>query len=112
MNYDAGDLLDLMRFDVEGILLECRTMFGDEMPTAPSQSHRANRALSLIACAATQARAEGDKTRLFRLYKMRNRLERFLAVHETVRILEMRDRDPWGLDCFGFDIPKKEEENA
>lgn len=108
-NYNAGELLDIMRFDVEGILVECKTMFGDEMPTCQSQSHRAKRALDLIEQRQKEFRETKEAKnwdKFMRLSRMRNRLEAFLAVHETVCIMERRERDPHGLDCFGIELPK------
>jgi len=112
--YNAGELLDLMRFDTEGLLIDCKTLFPGRMPECLSQSHRAKRALDLIEERMDRLREDTDvqaiRETIFELFKLRNRLEKFLAVHECVNILERRHRDPDGTDCFGFDLPKKEEE--
>lgn len=113
-SYDAGELLDLMRFDTEGLLLECKALFGDKMPDCPSQSTRAHRALCLIAKRQQELRDQRRTEKwdeFMRLTRMRNRLEKFLSVHETVCILERRHRDPNGLDCFGFDLPRQPDQS-
>ncbi len=114
-SYDAGELLDLMRFDAEGLLMEAKHLFGDKIPTCESQSHRAIRALEQIEIRLSQIMAQtqpgdGVMEKVSPLYRLRERLEKFLAVHETVAILERRCRDPHGLDCFGIELPKKETE--
>lgn len=113
-DYNAGELLDLMRMEIEWLLIDCKSLFPGLIPDCLSQSHRAKRALDLIREKMERLRDEDTdietvRRSIFRLIRIRTRLEKFLAVHETVNILERKHRDPHGLDCFGIEVQKGDE---
>jgi len=89
----ADLLLERMRPKVEEILQELQKEFPDAPHTgAPSQSLRAHSYVHII----TRCMKEGDYSMwLAKMLRHRTRLEEFLAVHETVRILEYPDNHPW-----------------
>lgn len=104
-DYDCGKLLDEMRPEVEALLEESKAMFGDRIPTCDSQSHRALRALDCIKEKRDEIRGEKLAVwwpKYMRITRISNRLEKFLAVHDAVNILERRTRDS-SLDVFGYD---------
>ena len=96
----AEQLLDEMRPEVERILQQCDAEFNGAIGGAPSQSLRAHNSIRKI------TEVSDDRStavqRRFALNKLKWRLEKFLAVWETVRIIERRGRDA-KLDIFGID---------
>lgn len=107
--YNAGKLLDAMRPEAEKLLEECRKMFGIHMPECQSQSHRAIRALHLLEGKIKEMHLVGAPIDFITpLFHLRERLEKFMAVHQTVCLLETRYRNP-EFDVFGHE--NKTEEN-
>lgn len=105
--YNAGKLLDAMRPGVEKLLEECRQMFGKHIPGCPSQSHRAIRALQLLDARVKYLHLAGAPCdAVTPLYHLRERLEKFLAVHQTVCLLETLHRNP-DFDVFGHEQQKQ-----
>lgn len=73
------ELLAEMRFDIESDLQELAKLYPDKIPTCPSQSHRALRALECVSTANKLDR---------KLLRYRARLKDFLAVHRSVVLLQ------------------------
>ena len=79
----ATELLDLQRFDVERLLTDCRSLFGDRLPPCPSQSHRALRAITLLQRRLAIGETPEEQAGLLHVP---DRLQRFLAVHQQPRL--------------------------
>lgn len=77
---DLIDTHETMRFEVEGILMDAKTAFGDVVPSCKSQSLRAKRVIDLI-----NALELRDRVPWFR---RRDTLENFLILNSAIRILE------------------------
>jgi hypothetical protein len=94
IDYDCGRLLDDMRPEVEKILVK----HGELYPL--SQSLRTHVLIAKLAEVAPKAL--NSEWMAFQVDM--DRLRAFLAVHETVRIIERRSRDE-KLDVFGYQSP-------
>lgn len=102
--YNAGKLLDAMRPEIEKLLEEqCRPMFGKWLHSCPSQSHRAIRAREMVNERVDQLHKAGAPIdEVTPMYRIRERLEIFLAVHQAVCLLEKRYNNP-EFDVFGYE---------
>ena len=90
--YNAGDLLDRMRPGAEVILEDIAKQFPHSIPTCPSQSLRAKRAIEIIEYHLNAPIISlGARLKYFRLIAS---LNFFLAVHQTVVAMERLDRNP------------------
>ena len=86
--YNAGKLLDELRPGVEEVLQELAKCWPDVIPTCPSQSLRARRAVEALNAVLSLSREEKAKD-----MRQKQKLREFLAVHETVTLMESRWRE-------------------
>jgi len=77
---DLIETHEIMRFEVEGILIDAATAFGDVVPTCKSQSLRARRVVAHLNTLTLGERASW--------LNRKGTLENFIILNSAIRILE------------------------